>query len=173
MKTKEEVFEHLKKNGYSQVSGEKIMGFLLGQGIIEKGEVVEIRKGNYTFNDFYEWFEREEKITDYELRGLIVSVVRGDTRFQILCLSNCIDGKLLGFNGRVIKVYELDDTKIEFANEDEIASFYSKMTEKGFGYLNEFGFFLLEELEIKEGDEEGDDCECNCPFCRCFMEEDK
>lgn len=42
------------------------MGFLLGVGIIEKGEVVEFKNPEddeirYNFDYFYEWFENEEE----------------------------------------------------------------------------------------------------------------
>ena len=45
------------------------------------------------------------------------------------------------------------------------------MTDKGFGYLDEVGgFFLIEELDIVECDEE--DCECKCPHCALNKKED-
>jgi hypothetical protein len=49
----------------------RVVGFLLGKGVIEKGEIVKF--GNYdgrkggelpiiTFDEFYEWFESEDEL---------------------------------------------------------------------------------------------------------------
>lgn len=70
MRTKEEVFVVLESYRLSMSDSERVMGFLLGKGVIEKGEIVKFggydgRKGGElpitTFDDFYEWFESEDE----------------------------------------------------------------------------------------------------------------
>lgn len=70
MRTKEEVFAVLESYKLSMSDSARVMGFLLGKGVIEKGEIVKFggydgRKGGelhiITFDDFYEWFEADEE----------------------------------------------------------------------------------------------------------------
>lgn len=70
MRTKEEVFAILESYRLSMSDSSRVMGFLLGKGVIEKGEIVKFggydgRKGGelpiITFDDFYEWFEADEE----------------------------------------------------------------------------------------------------------------
>jgi hypothetical protein len=67
MKTIEEVKNYLNAYGVNKKNANKIMGFLLGKGLIEKGEVINFRFHKdddsvvaVTFDDFYEWFESDE-----------------------------------------------------------------------------------------------------------------
>lgn len=78
MKTIEEVREFVKHFGFSKVNANKIMGFLLGKGLIEKGEIIEfverpITKGLEVigFDDFYAWFENEEECVLCDLLNFI------------------------------------------------------------------------------------------------------
>ena len=174
MKTKEQVLEHLANNGYAPYASEKVMGFLLGNGIIEKREKVTFRKGNLLFDDFYEWFNKEgEEVV--EVRGLNLIINVGKNCAQVLALSNIVNGKLLGFNGTKVKVYDVE--KFEFPTEDEMTPFVENMAEKGFTYLEHLGgFFLLDELCIEECDEDEIDEECEkCEHfgkCCCTKEEE-
>lgn len=66
MKSKRKVHEHLNGIAYTKNASHRIMGFLLGLGIIEKGEVVEFKnpeddEARHNFDYFYEWFENEEE----------------------------------------------------------------------------------------------------------------
>jgi hypothetical protein len=163
MKTKEQVLEHLAGNGYAPYASEKVMGFLLGNGIIEKKEVVTFRKGNLLFDDFYEWFNKEGEAV-VEVRGMNLIINVGKNCAQILALSNIVNGKLLGFNGTKVKVYDVE--KFEFPTEEEMIPFIENMAEKGFGYLEHLGgFFLLDELCIEECDEEEDEINEECEKC--------
>lgn len=177
MKTKEEVLEHLANNGYAPYASVKVIGFLLGNGFIEKGEKVTFRKGNLLFDDFYEWFNKEEDVI-HEVRGLNLIINVGESFAQVLALSNIVNGKLLGFDGTKVKVYEVD--KFEFPTEEEMTPFVEKMAENGFTYLEHLGgFFLLDELCIEESDEDEEeiDEECEkCPHlgkCCCTKEEEE
>ena len=77
MRTKEEVFAVLESYSLSMLDADRVMGFLLGKGVIEKGEIVRFRdydcKGRelplMTFDDFYEWFESEDELK--VLEGLL------------------------------------------------------------------------------------------------------
>ena len=70
MRTKEEVFAVLGSYRLSMLDAERGMGFLLGKGVIEKGEIVRFHdcdcKGRalstITFGEFYEWFESEDEL---------------------------------------------------------------------------------------------------------------
>ena len=163
MKTKEQVLEHLANNGYAPYASEKVMGFLLGNGIIEKGELVTFKKGNLLFDDFYEWFNKEgEEVV--EVRGLNLMIDVNGNITQVLALSNIVNGKLLGFNGTKVKVYDVE--KFEFPTEDEMTPFVEKMAEKGFTYLEHLGgFFLLDELCIEECDDEEEELDEECQKC--------
>ena len=66
MKSKRKVFEHLGEVAYTKNAANRIMGFLLGCGIVEKGEVVEFKNPDddeprCNFDEFYAWFENEEE----------------------------------------------------------------------------------------------------------------
>lgn len=69
MRTKEEVFAVLGSYKLGMLDAERVMGFLLGKGVIEKGEIVRFHdcdcKGRalptITFGEFYEWFESEDE----------------------------------------------------------------------------------------------------------------
>lgn len=78
MRTKEEVFAVLESYRLGMSDSERVMGFLLGKGVIEKGEIVKFggydgRKGGelpiITFAEFYEWFESEDELK--VLEGLL------------------------------------------------------------------------------------------------------
>ena len=59
MKTKEQVFAHLKNCGYKESEISKIMGFLIGNGTKAAKEPVRYRRGVNTFDDFLEWYQSE------------------------------------------------------------------------------------------------------------------
>lgn len=78
MRTKEEVFAVLESYRLSMSDSSRVVGFLLGKGVIEKGEIVKFggydgRRGGelpiITFDDFYEWFESEDEFK--VLEGLL------------------------------------------------------------------------------------------------------
>ena len=77
MRTKEEVFAVLGSYRLGTLDAERVMGFLLGKGVIEKGEIVRFHdcdcKGHelprIDFAEFYEWFESEDEFK--VLEGLL------------------------------------------------------------------------------------------------------
>ena len=63
MKTIEEVKAFLASFRFCRTDSDKIMGFLLGKGVIEKGTFVNFTATSHvfaTFNEFYEWFEDDD-----------------------------------------------------------------------------------------------------------------
>lgn len=66
MKTKEEVKEFVASLYFSRIDAERVMGFLLGKGLVEKGEIVNFGICNSkkletcSFEEFYAWFEDED-----------------------------------------------------------------------------------------------------------------
>lgn len=77
MRTKEEVFAVLESYRLGMLDAERVIGFLLGKGVIEKGEIVRFHdcdcKGrelpSIDFAEFYEWFESEDELK--VLEGLL------------------------------------------------------------------------------------------------------
>lgn len=77
MRTKEEVFAVLGSYRLGMLDAERVIGFLLGKGVIEKGEIVRFHdcdcKGRelprIDFAEFYEWFESEDEFK--VLEGLL------------------------------------------------------------------------------------------------------
>lgn len=155
MKTKEKILEHLETVGYTRISVQKITGFLLGQNIVEKGEIVSFKDGKRIFDDFYEWFN-EEEIEVFETKGSYIDVVKkdGETSVTFLCLSNIVDNKVLVYNGTGVVVCDLEGLKWDISSDKNMEEFMLKMADAGFGYLDGFGgFFLFDELEIEECEE--------------------
>ena len=77
MRTKEEVFAVLESYRLGMLDAARVIGFLLGKGVIEKGEIVRFHdcdcKGRelprIDFAEFYEWFESEDELK--VLEGLL------------------------------------------------------------------------------------------------------
>lgn len=77
MKSKRKVFKHLGEVAYTKNAANRIIGFLLGCGIVERGEVVgflnpedgEIR---CNFDDFYAWFENENEEEELAIFGGLI-----------------------------------------------------------------------------------------------------
>ena len=66
MKSKRKVQEHLNGTAYTRNASHRIIGFLLGSGLIMKGEILEFKNPEddeirHDFDYFYEWFENEEE----------------------------------------------------------------------------------------------------------------
>ena len=155
MKNKNEILKHLVTVGYTRISIQKIAGFLLRQNIVEKGELVSFKSGERIFDDFYEWFNKEE-VEVIETRGSYIDVVKkdGETTTTYLCLSNIVDNKVLVYNGTGVVICDLEGLKWDISSDKNMEEFMLKMADAGFGYLDGFGgFFLLDELEIEECEE--------------------
>lgn len=60
MKTKEQVLKHLMEVGYTKKAINRIMGFLLGQGLKTPDETITYMKGDRPFKDFYKWYNSKE-----------------------------------------------------------------------------------------------------------------
>lgn len=66
MRTIEEVIEFLASYRIGEADGQRIMGFLLGKGLVERGTIIRfggrrVLKGIATFDDFLAWFEDDEE----------------------------------------------------------------------------------------------------------------
>ena len=123
MKSKRKVFEHIGEVAYTKNAVNRIMGFLLGCGIVEKGEIVEFKNPDddeprCNFDDFYAWFENEEE----EL---------------------AIFGSL---------IEDLSDAQQEALAEGDMATF-KRVTEQLMLLLEDYGNDVLEMEEETEEDE--------------------
>lgn len=173
MKTKEQVLEHLANNGYVPYASEKVMGFLLGNGIIKKGEKVKFLLGSRSFDDFYNWFTGKDKI-NMELKNLTIRVTKDGKSFILVCLTDLVNGKVVGFNGNKIKVYELCVGEIEFATDEEIGEFMQSMINRGFCFMPSLGFLLTDEINYDLFINLLGECDCeSCKGCtrRCPFKE--
>lgn len=61
IKEKKDIFKHLNNVVYNKIAAHKIVAFLLGQGLIRKGDKVRFKEANggerlHTFEDFYRWY---------------------------------------------------------------------------------------------------------------------
>jgi hypothetical protein len=64
MRTKEEVLEHLKTNGYSPKALNKIHGFLLGNGMLKYADLFDAKRGYGSYSNFMQWWENEPQAED-------------------------------------------------------------------------------------------------------------
>lgn len=66
MRTIEEVMEFLSSYRVGEADAQRIMGFLLGKGLVERGAIIRfggrrVLKGVATFDDFLAWFDNDEE----------------------------------------------------------------------------------------------------------------
>ena len=61
MKTKEEILDHLKTEGYGDYAQAKILGYLIGAGIKEEPEKIILKKGMGEWTHFWSWLNEEEE----------------------------------------------------------------------------------------------------------------
>ena len=83
MKTKEQILEHLKTNGYEDFATAKILGYLLGANIVEKGEEVIFLPGRNVFEDFFKWLNEEPKKNKFSDIGANLDYFLGFTDGKI------------------------------------------------------------------------------------------
>ena len=77
-KEKKEVLSHLANLsiGYSDEAGQKIVGFLLGVGIVQRGEKFEISYGRIEIKHFYDWFYN---LHSSKIKGKIVEIINEES----------------------------------------------------------------------------------------------
>ena len=124
MKSKRKVFEHLGEVAYTKNAVNRIMGFLLGCGIVEKGEVVEFKNPEVderrsNFDEFYAWFENEEE--ELAVFGTLIE--------------------------------DLSDAQQEALAEDDMETF-NRVTEQLMLLLEDYGNDVLEMCEDDEDNED-------------------
>lgn len=87
MKTIQQIKSHLLTIGYNRDARHRIIGFLLGNGTIKKGEVLhftECKAGEKIrdFNYFYAWFSSPERpeldLLDYLADEQVEAIAKGD-----------------------------------------------------------------------------------------------
>lgn len=144
-KERNEVLNHLANLsiGYSDEASQKIVGFLLGIGILQRGERVEVSIGDNEFPFFYDWFY---DLYHLKVKGRVVTILNEDEESSlVLCLTNIENGKFLAFDGNEIKVYTYNEecVNVNVSNMD-VLNFYKQMHERGFSYDKEF--FLTKEI---------------------------
>ena len=71
MRTKDEVLAYLKETGHSNNAVTKIMGFLIGNGMKEPDEKIIFKRGQNSWEEFYEWFENKYKKEECPLYNLM------------------------------------------------------------------------------------------------------
>ena len=121
MRTKEEVFELLKSYVLNLYDIKEVLGFLLGKGVIEKGEIVHF--GAYdgkkalpsmTFDEFYEWFELDDEMK--VLEGLLNFLQ--DEQDKAVVAGDALKADTLAmYLGFLVDALELEYDEVE---EDEV-----------------------------------------------------
>lgn len=71
MRTKNEVLAYLKENGHSNNAITKIMGFLIGVGIKEPNERIVFKRGENSWEEFFEWYNNEPKKKECPLYNIL------------------------------------------------------------------------------------------------------
>lgn len=116
MKTIEEVRAFLLAHPFGKKASNKILGFLLGKGLIEKGEVVRFGEPTtecLTFDDFYEWFESEE----CPLCGLFNFLQdKQDEAIEDGDMETA--NKIAGYMGFLVEALDLEYEEVEDEDED-------------------------------------------------------
>lgn len=89
MKTIKQIKSHLATVTYNRDSRHRIIGFLLGNGTIQKGQVIEFSNGPESddllnFDDFYAWFNEdrkpEEQLLDFLIDEQVKAIATGNWR---------------------------------------------------------------------------------------------
>ena len=89
MKTIKQIKSHLATATYNRDSRHRIIGFLLGNGTIQKGQVIEFSNGPESddllnFDDFYAWFNEdrkpEEQLLDFLIDEQVKAIATGNWR---------------------------------------------------------------------------------------------
>ena len=71
MRTKDEVLAYLKETGHSNSAVTKIMGFLIGNGMKTPDEEIVLKRGQNSWEEFYDWFENKPKEKECPLYNLM------------------------------------------------------------------------------------------------------
>ena len=116
MRTIEEVKAFIESYRFIHSDAERIMGFLLGKGVIEKGTVIVFSsnpKELATFDEFYSWFEGDFK----QLEGLLNFLQ--DEQDKAIAKGNMDKAnELAGYLGFLVDALELEYDVVEDENED-------------------------------------------------------
>lgn len=80
MKTREEILSHLLENGYTKKAIHKIVGFMVGKELKGVDEVIRIKKGELSFNDFIDWYNgtNEEECEECYCPQCVLESLIGD-----------------------------------------------------------------------------------------------
>ena len=79
MKTKEEILEHLLKNGYDDTAIMKICGWMFGMKLKALDETIQVIRGRNNFKDFINWYETDFlKFDDVKVGDYIFAKGQGD-----------------------------------------------------------------------------------------------
>lgn len=106
MKTKEEILEHLLKNGYDDTAINKICGWMCGMKLKAVDETIQVKRGRNNFKDFISWYETDFlKFDGVKVGDYIFAKGQGDmvvvTKYPRVCV--------YGVRGRCIFCIPLED----------------------------------------------------------------
>ena len=95
MRTKDEIVTYLKENGHTQEAMSKITGFLIGANLKDVKEKIVFKRGNDTWDDFFEWYEnkdaRNEEHPLYDIFTYLHKLRNEtDNASEVERISNCI-----------------------------------------------------------------------------------
>ena len=110
MKTKEEVLEHLLKNGYDDTAIYKICGWMCGMKLKAVDETIQVKRGRNNFKDFISWYETDFlKFDDVKVGDYIFAEGQGDMVVVMKYPRDCV----FGVCGRLIFCISLEDFNLQ------------------------------------------------------------
>ena len=117
MRTIEEVMKFLSSYVIAESDGQRIMGFLLDKGLVERGTIIRFGgrralKGVATFEDFLSWFEDDEEDV---LEGLL-NFLQDEQDKALLVGDTEKADKMALYLGFLVEELELEYEEVE---EDE------------------------------------------------------
>ena len=93
MKTKEEILEHLLKNGYDDTAINKICGWMCGMKLKAIDETIQVKLGRNNFKDFISWYETDFlKFDDVKVGDYIFAKGQGDMVVVMKYPRDCVFG---------------------------------------------------------------------------------
>ena len=114
MKTKEEILEHLLKNGYDDTAILKICGWMFGMKLKAVDETIQVKRGCNNFKDFISWYETDYlKFDDVKVGDYIFAEGRGDMVVVMKYPADCVYGvrglgifciPLEDFNAKTVRI---------------------------------------------------------------------
>lgn len=119
MKTKEEILEHLLKNGYDDTAILKICGWMCGMKLKAVDETIQVKRGRNNFKDFISWYETDFlKFDDVKVGDYIFAQGHGDMVVVMKYPRDCVFG-VCGHNIFCIPIEKFNSPLVRASTSEE------------------------------------------------------